>query len=67
MDDLLKWLPLLAALASPIAVIVTLRSQAKFSEWRHEQHERRFEKLEDRVQDHATKLAVLEAGAKDDR
>ncbi len=60
-DDILKWGALLAALASPIAVVVTLRMQSKFSEWRHEQHDKRIADHDARLRMQETKVAVLEA------
>lgn len=49
-----------AAVAGPIAVVVTLRAQARFSDWRHERHEARLTEHATRLAEHATKLAVLE-------
>lgn len=51
---------ILAAVASPIALVVTLRGQAKFSEWRHERHEARLAAHDAQLADYNAKIAVLE-------
>jgi hypothetical protein len=63
--DIIRWLPALIALGSAIAVIATVRSQAGFSAWRHEQHDRRLDTLEATSAQHSTHIAVLQAGTKD--
>lgn len=49
-----------AAIASPIAVVVTLRAQARFSDWRHERHETRLAEHDAKLSEHHAQLSVLE-------
>lgn len=60
MDDLLKWLPVILAAVSAIAVIVTVRVQQRFSEWRDEKQDQRLDKHETALTDHNGRIRVLE-------
>ena len=50
---------ILAAVASPIALVVTLRAQTRFSEWRHARHEAKLAEHDAQLADHKAQLAVL--------
>lgn len=50
---------IVTAVASPIAVVVTLRVQAQFSAWRHDQHEKRLAEHDKQIATNTTDIAVL--------
>lgn len=63
MTTLQEWLPTLLAAASAITVVVTLRAQQKFSEWRHDAHERRLDQHDVRIRTNENQLAGIHARA----